>query len=130
MMKSKQHRDDAIAILVVGIIIALAFAGSRYSWFRLFFAWPGGGTWSNTIAWLEDDAIALFAVWYFRQHLIPRASSLWRTLNKHHTETIHNHVTSEINALATRWRRELSAHHDKIVEVVRNNASADGSACD
>ena len=130
-MESKRRRDDIIVIVTVITVAVAAIAGSRYAWFRLFFSWPSGGTWSNTIAWLEDDAIALLAIWYFRGHLRPHITAWWHDLNKHHAEALRNHVSSEIEALEMRLRSEMASHHAKIADIVRNsNSGADGSAHD
>lgn len=135
-MKAKEHRDDIIALVVVTAAVGMGFLGSRFHAFRLFFAWPDGGTWSNTIAWLEDDALALFAVWYFRNHVGRRLAGWWNVFRADHmtghVEEMKSHVSSEISDLTSWLRSELDAHHDKIITAVDDRISgvnyASGSA--
>lgn len=124
---SRQHRDDVIVIIVIFVVSGLAFLGSRYHSFRVFFAWPNGGTWSNTIAWLEDDALALFAVWYFRNNVGKRIARWWSQHRAEHMtkhiEEMQTHVSSEISQLVTWLRSELDDHHGKIISAVDDRIS-------
>jgi hypothetical protein len=144
-VKTKRHRDDIIALSVIAIAVTATIIGNHFSSFRYFFAWPSGGTWSNTIAWLEDDIIALFAFWYFRRSLGPRIAKWWHSHNDEHinarftdqTSEIHDHIIREIAQLERRVHGLLADQDDRIVTAVDEkmahhfgNGSADGSAHD
>lgn len=96
---TRKHRDDLLALALVLAAAVLCYLGSRYPTFRLFFAWPNGGTWSNTLAWLEDGGTALFVLWYFRDHVGKRLAAWWHL---HHAP----HLRSEVATI----RADYQAH--------------------
>ncbi|HUN38422.1 MAG TPA: hypothetical protein VMU95_41055 [Trebonia sp.] len=109
---ARARRDDLIALTVALVVAALSLLGSRFATFRLYFAWPEGGTWSNTIATYEDLALGGFVVWYFRDSVGKRLLAWW---NKHHgphmdrrDERMRRHVSTELVSLEQR----LMAHID------------------
>lgn len=50
---------------------------------KLFFGWPGGGTWSNLLASAEWLAVGAGGVWLFRDRIGRKAAAWW---HKHHHE--------------------------------------------
>lgn len=123
----QHHRDDVVALAIVALVVGLAFFGSRFHAFRVFFAWPDGGTWSNTVAWIEDGLIAVFVTWYFRNNVGRRLARWW---NEHridhvagHIQDLHDHVTDEMFQLVTWLRSELDDHHGKIITAVDDRIS-------
>jgi hypothetical protein len=123
-MKLRQHRDDLIVAIIIIAAAAGCVVGSRYATFRLFFAWPEGGTWSNTLAWLEDAAIAVLVTWYFRDHVGKRLSVWWH----HHQETHMNdrdavmrqHITDEVAGMEQRMSKLLHERHESAQPVMKN----------
>lgn len=92
-----RRRDHLLALALVAAVIIGSVIGSRFPTFRLFFGWPDGGTWSNTIAWLESLALAGFAIWYFRDHVGKSLAAWW-----------HHHHGPHV-------QHQLDAHHDRIM---------------
>jgi len=110
---ARARRDDLIAFAVVVAVALLSLIGSRFATFRLYFAWPEGGTWSNTIATYEDLGLGAFIVWYFRDHVGTRLLAWW---NKHHEkhmdkrdERMRRHVSQELVSLEQRLRAHIDA---------------------
>lgn len=100
---ARKHRDDLLALGLILVVAALFALGFQFATFRLFFGWPVGGTWSNTFAWLEDGGLALFFLWYFRDHVGRRLAAWW---HKHHGPHL---------------QAQLDAHHDRIVQTIKDN---------
>jgi hypothetical protein len=124
----RRYRDDAIALGVVALIGVLSWLGSRYSTFRWFFAWPMGGTWANTLAWLEDDAIALFVAWYFRDHVGRRLTGWWHQHRQgqmdSHMSAVRSHVNDELTAFEGRVCELLRSHREEILGAVNGNVTS------
>ncbi len=89
-----------MALAVLAAAALLSWLGSGFPTFRSFFAWPAGGTWSNTLAWLEDLGIAASVAWYFRDHVGRSLAAWW---HRHH---------------APHLQAQLDAHHDRIAELI------------
>jgi hypothetical protein len=75
--------------------------------FRLFFAWPGGGTWPNTIAWLEDAAIASAVLWFTRNKAGPRLARWWHSYQAEHLQAMLDEHHDRIG-------QRLDEHHEQI----------------
>jgi len=110
---ARSRRDDLIALGAVAAVVLLSLLGSRFAAFRLFFAWPNGGTWSNTIAAVEWTLLVAFGIWYLRDHVGTRLLAWW---NKHHQphmdkrdERMRRHVSQELVSLEQRLRDHIDA---------------------
>lgn len=116
-----------IALVFIILISCVIYLGSRFATFRLFFAWPQGGTWSNTIAWLEDAALGGFFIWYFRDKVGQRLARWWHQHRAEHMNdhmsAVRAHVTSELTSFETRVHALLADHHDKIIMAVNGNGN-------
>jgi len=100
--------------------VAGGFAlGSRFAVFRVFFAWPNGGTWANTVAAVEDGSLGAFFLWYLRDVLGPSLARWWARHAGDHHETHHDttrkHVSDELLSL----ERRLGERLDQIEQTVR-----------
>lgn len=113
------RRDDAIALGTIATVTGLSWLGSRFSTFRLFFAWPSGGTWSNTVAAFEWLLIVGFFGWYLRDSLFPRLTLYLHRHWKPHAEQSHEdtrrHTSSELISL----ERRLGERLDNIERLIR-----------
>ena len=108
--------------------------------FLLFFAWPGGGAWSNVAAMPLCGVAAGVSAFLFRDH-IGRACSGWfrRHLGHHaelaeirtrldaHADLLDIHTPGGLNAVMDEVRRAVtaaeSAHADiKALGVIASNA--------
>ncbi len=101
------RREKLLAAVIpaaVAVMVALLW---RYPTFRLFFAWPSGGTWSNMIASLEWVGIGAFAVWLFRDKIGPRLAGWW---HEHHGE----HVRAELAAMEQRLTDRADRRHEDL----------------
>jgi hypothetical protein len=125
-LMKRQARDDLVAAAVIALAVIGSIIGSRFYTFRLFFSWPAGGTWSNTLAWLEDAALAFFAVWYFRDHVGKHLAAWWRNHNVKHVDEaaakMREHVSGEISAMEDRLRAAMLDQHKKIMRAVNDSA--------
>ena len=108
--------------LVLGLTAAIACALwlSGNPTFRLFFAWPNGGTWSNTIAWLEDAFFGALFMFIFRDRVGKRLAAWW-----------HRHTTPHLEAKLAEHRDEIQAqlddHKAHIERVVREGNGSSGN---
>lgn len=101
-----------LMVLATVIAIACALWLSGNPTFRLFFAWPNGGTWSNTIAWLEDAFFGALFMFIFRDHLGRRIARWWTHHSGPHLEErlktqLDEHLNGQLQA-------KLAEHHDQI----------------
>lgn len=99
-------------ILSTLIAIACALWLSGNPTFKLFFAWPNGGTWSNTIAWLEDAFFAALFMFVFRDHLGRRMARWWE---RHHGPHLEAKLKTQLDEhLNGQLQVKLAEHHDQI----------------
>lgn len=126
----KRRHEHALAVLVAVAVAVTGVVGSQFYTFRLFFSWPSGGTWANTVASIEDGALFAFSVWYARdvvgRHLARWWASHHQPHRAAHTEEIRAHLSSELVSFEERIRSELAAHHDRILGSINGNGSAGG----
>jgi hypothetical protein len=118
----KSRRDDAIALGTVSVVAAGYALGYRFYTFRLFFGWPNGGTWSNTIAAGEWVFLVAFFGWYMRDRLVPRLAVVVHRHWKPHADQSHDdtrrHVSNELISLESRIGDRL----DGIEQLIRETA--------
>jgi hypothetical protein len=103
---------------VIAVITVVVWLGDNPT-FRLFFAWPDGGTWSNTIAWLEDAFVASFFLWFFRDHIGKRLATWWQ---KHHAP----HLQAQLDAHHDKMQTQLDEHRDKISRLLQDGSTVNG----
>jgi hypothetical protein len=113
------HRSRRLAIATGVVILAAMIAWLwNFATFRLFFAWPDGGTWSNTIAWLEDAAISSLVVWAFRNHVGRRLAKWWDELTDPHLQTrLDDHKEKVVEAVTVK----LDEHHEQIIQTINGH---------
>jgi hypothetical protein len=70
-------RRLAVVLAVIGGAAALAAWASRFPTFRLFFAWPQGGTWSNAIEQAEGAVLITLVGWAARDHIGRKLAAWW-----------------------------------------------------
>lgn len=109
-------RDHFIALGAVAAVAALSAALWQSPTFRLFFGWPNGGTWSNTIAWLEALALAGFASWYLRDH-IGRGLVGW--LGKHHKPHLQDQLAEHHEQLAQEFEQVVDRQMTEVRSALR-----------
>lgn len=128
---TRKH-EHLLAMLMCLVVAILSFVGATTSGtFRLFFSWPNGGTWSNTIAWIEDGLVAAFFVWYLRDHVGRGLAAWWHGHQVPHLDarldSVREHVSNELLQFEQRIGVRLAAHHDRVVKSVRDGeAGGDG----
>jgi len=103
-----RRHEHLLAALAVACAVAAYVVGEQFYTFRLFFSWPDGGTWSNTIAWIEAILLAAFSTWYLRDHVGRSLAAWW---NKHY---------------GPHHQARLDAHHDRIVASVEERLDGRG----
>lgn len=88
--------------------------------FRIFFGWPNGGTWANTIAAVEDGLAFSFVLWYYRDHVGPALVGWFAKHHRPHSEAHHEdtraHTTNELLSLEQR----LAVRLDAIERAIRD----------
>jgi hypothetical protein len=82
---------------------------------KLFFGWPGGGTWSNVVAAVECTAFGAAGAWLFRDRLGRKLAAWW---HKHHAEHTRDDLAGLAEHLRTHINRQLEDHHEKIIKAI------------
>lgn len=119
--------------LIFLMTACLAIAGglwlSENPTFKLFFAWPNGGTWSNTIAWLEDAFFAALFMFIFRDNLGKRIAGWWTRHTSPHLEEklktqLDEHLNGQLQVKLAEHHDQIQAklddHKEQIAQIVRN----------
>jgi hypothetical protein len=121
----KIRRDDRIALSVFFAVGGLGWLAGQFETTRTFFAWPYGGTWSNTIAAIEWVGIVLFFSWYLRDSVFPRLAAFAHRHYKPHADQSHEetrrHTSSELVSLEDR----ITSRLDGIERQIRRLAGGD-----
>src|SRR5579863_10295925 len=82
-------RRLVILLLILAAAALLVAWASRFATFRLFFAWPQGGTWSNAIEQAEGAAVITLAAWAGRDHIGRKLAAWWAVHHGPHAVAQH-----------------------------------------
>jgi len=116
----RNRRDHLIAAGVLAAVAVVCALLSSNAVFRIFFGWPDGGTWSNTIAAIEDGLAFSFCMWYWRDHVGPPLIGWFARHHQPHADAHHqatrDHTASELLSLEQR----LTGRLDVIEQLIRD----------
>jgi len=110
-----RKQEHLLALALIMAVAGTAVIGSRFQTFRLFFEWPTGGTWANTIDWLLCLGLAWFSGWWMRD-LLGRGLVGW--LHRHHAPRLHEvldeHYRNRLEGDLAAIRAALLALHRRL----------------
>lgn len=111
-------------ILGTALVTACVLWLSGNPTFKLFFAWPEGGTWSNTIAWLEDAFFGALFMFFFRDHVGKRLAAWW---HRHTTPHLEAKLETKLAEHRDLIQAQLDEHKAHIEQVIKNGNGHNGS---